>query len=496
MTEIAALQPGEPAGNGGVAPSRKPIAAALAAVAAALVPALGLWGFTVDDALISARVASHLAAGQGYRFNSSGPVTDAVTPLGFAHVLAAFGPAEPLAMLERARVLGLVAWLLAAGYLGWLLRRVGRSAFVAALVLLATSAPLGAWAGSGMETGLVVALATFALAPARVAFLAAGVAAGFRPELLPWAVVLCTGRALLNEVPRGGALLWALTAAVGPALVIALTRQHYFHDPAPLAVSAKPSDLGHGFQYALAAFVLGGAPLALLAPRALASADRDTKVLVLAALAHFGALLLAGGDWMALYRLLVPVLPSIVLAAARLADHAPARTTWLRLLVATAASLLTVVSTGLPGRGVALHRRSLIERARAPLAGAKTVATIDAGWVGAATAETVLDLAGVTDPVVARLPGGHTTKRIPEELLRARGADAWVLLLAPGAALEEPWQTSVFARGVEQRLARLDLSSDFEVRATLRLGGTRQSYVVLRLKRSLVAPDRAPATPP
>src|SRR4051812_27296533 len=56
--------------------------AALGAVLAAAIGIALAWGFTVDDALISARVAAHLAQGLGYRFNADGPRVDCVTPLG------------------------------------------------------------------------------------------------------------------------------------------------------------------------------------------------------------------------------------------------------------------------------------------------------------------------------------------------------------------------------------------------------------------------------
>ncbi len=494
MTENVGQEPASSAGETGRASSSKAILTALLALLAALLPALALWGFTVDDALITARVASHLASGAGYRFNSSGPVTDAVTPLGYAHVLAAAGSAEPLAMLERARWLGLAAWLPAAAYLGYLLRGLRWSAVLAALLLLALSAPLACWVTSGLETGLVAALATLALGRGPVAPLAAGLAAAWRPELLPWAVVLSGGRALVSEGRSVRAVALALAQSVGPALAVALLRYHYFGDPAPLAVSAKPSDLSHGLRYAAACFVGGGAPLALVAPLALRRADRETRILALAALAHLVALMLAGGDWMALFRLLVPVLPTILYVVARLADRAPGYGAWLRLGSAALVSCVVLITSGLPARHVLEHRRALIERARPVLASARAVAAEDIGWVGAATSSPLIDLAGVTDPVIAILPGGHTTKRIPEELLRARGVDTWVLLLAPGATLEQSWQDSRFAYGVEQRLSRLDLAREFEVTLRIPLGGTTQSYVIL--KRSRGELDRAPAALP
>src|SRR6187549_2797358 len=103
------------------------VTGALAACVVAALFARIFRGFTVDDALVTARVASHWASGQGYRFNTSGPEVDAVTPLGWAHLLGLFGPASPLVMLERARVLSEVAWLVAAAVLGALTPRSIRS---------------------------------------------------------------------------------------------------------------------------------------------------------------------------------------------------------------------------------------------------------------------------------------------------------------------------------------------------------------------------------
>ncbi len=115
MTQNAAEQ--QPAAGLSDEPDRNSRAPlhALAGVASALPLAWLLRGFTVDDALITARVASNLGSGHGYRFNVGGSVVDAVTPLGFAQLLASSGPGSVLEMFERARWLGLATWLLAAG---------------------------------------------------------------------------------------------------------------------------------------------------------------------------------------------------------------------------------------------------------------------------------------------------------------------------------------------------------------------------------------------
>jgi len=462
---------------------RRLAAQAAVGLAAALPAALFFRGFTVDDALITARVASNLASGLGHRFNPGGPEVDAVTPLGYAHLLALGGGGSPLELLERSRFLGLVAWLAAAALFGALLpaRALPRAA---GLVVLGLSAPLAAWASSGMETGLVTLLGVLALVPRPEAAVFGGLAAGLRPELLPWAVVLSVGRALVGPVPvqkRPGRVVLALTLATLPAIAVAVGRQFWFGSPAPLAMAAKPSDLAHGLRYAAGALVFTGAPLLLVAPGALRRADATTRVLALAVAAHFVAMTLAGGDWMALYRLAVPVLPTALLAGAHLFALAPRSVPSVaRLVLAVLSSIILGVYVGAPARRIADQRGALIDAARTRLSGARSVATLDIGWVGAATPAPVLDLAGVTDPLVAHLPGGHTSKRVTEGLFEARRVDAVVLLLSPNHRESEPWAASAFARTVEMRVAAFPSVSARRLEAVLPLEGTSQRYLLVR----------------
>ena len=94
-----------------------------------------LWGFTVDDALITCRVASHLARGVGYRFNAGGAVVDAVTPLGYANLLSAFAARGPEAALAAAKVLNAGAVLVASFCLGRRLWLRTSARYAAALLL-------------------------------------------------------------------------------------------------------------------------------------------------------------------------------------------------------------------------------------------------------------------------------------------------------------------------------------------------------------------------
>ncbi|WP_437664231.1 hypothetical protein [Sorangium sp. So ce1182] len=481
---------------------KRALLVALVGALSALLPALALSGFTVDDALITARYAHHLARGLGYRFNAAGPVTDGVTPLGWAFVLAPFASGGPLAALAAAKVLGVLAWTLAAGALALAVDRTsGRRARFAALLLLPASAPLGAWSAAGMETGVVAALGALAVAlPALGRALAgaacAGVAAALRPELLPFALVvaLATQAAPRRERereregggeapprpprPAWGRALAALALAGLPFVAVAAARLAVFGRAAPLAALAKAPDAALGARYALACFLLTG-PAALVAPLAWRALPAWPRGLLAAVAVHFLAVAAAGGDWMPLSRLVVPALPAVVLAAAHVASVADARATALRIALALAGELFVMVRVGPTAARVGGERLRVVEELRGALAGPEVVAALDIGWLGAATGATLVDLAGVTDPAIAALPGGHTTKRIPGALLDARKVDALVLLLAEGEALASPWTASRFARGVEQHLARLPGAG--EAFAPVAVSGVPHlRYVVLR----------------
>lgn len=460
----------------------RPLAIGAAAALLALLPLLWIRGFTVDDALITARVAAHLHAGLGYRFNATGPPVDAVTPLGWAYALSPFAGGGPLAALSAARWMGALCWLAAAGWLGAEVARLrGSPLRFSPLLVLAVCAPLAAWSVAGMETGVVVGLATLALVRSPWAVLPAGLAAAWRPELLPWALVLVvgTGLAARRSIQR---VLGLAALVLLPALIVAVTRELAFGHPAPLAVFAKPSDLSHGLRYAWGALAFTGPPLLLLAPWSLRRIGGHERAIAAACAVHVVSLLLAGGDWMALYRLMVPVLPGLLLVGAAIAGVARPWATALRLVAALGVSLVVLFAIGRVARRVGPNRMALIEAAAAPLAGGRHVASLDVGWVGAATRAEVEDLSGVTDPRVAVLPGGHTTKRIPDGWLEARQVDRLVLLLAPGEKPALPWWHSRFDRGVEQRVAR-QAGDRYAVLTRIPLGGTRQSYLILQLKK-------------
>lgn len=468
-------------------------------VIAALIPIVWEWGFTVDDALITARVAANIAHGFGHRFNTHGPVVDAVTPLGFEYLLVPFAKNGPLAAMYFAKWLGAACGLLAGALLG---REIGRGAggvravsatddvpnceagarrlpFLA-LVPLALSAPFGAWCDAGMETGLVVLLATAAIAVrSPVSLLFAGTAAALRPELCPWAAALLVGQ-LVTTRPSRGRIALSMSFVVGPPLVVALVRLSWFGHAVPLSFFAKPSDAEHGLRYVLGALLWTGAPALAVAPWTFRRLDSGSRVVLIAATVHAAALVVAGGDWMTLFRLFVPMLPGLLLVGARVLALSSLWASLVRSAVAVGTSAVLFANTGAVARRVLAARLALIDEARPVLAGHRHVAALDVGWVGAATDADVIDLAGVTDEVVARFPGGHTSKRIPERFLERRNVDTLVLFgePAPSGGLDG----ARFSRAVEVRAAREAAGSDFRFEASLNLAGTTQKYLVYARK--------------
>ncbi len=258
-----------------------------------------------------------------------------------------------------------------------------------------------------------------------------------------------------------------------------------FGRAAPLAAVAKQSTLTAGAIYALSCFLLTG-PVALLgAVAAWRELGGYVRWVLAAVVLHFVAVAVAGGDWMPLSRLVTPVLPASALVVAAIgaaADQGSALRRWApRVLVFLAVGLELFVwaGPGLRSRRVLADRMQTIESARPGLEGARVIGTLDVGWVGVAAPDAaIFDFAGVTDPMIAVLPGGHTSKPIPDEVLAQRSPDALVLLLDDGAPLEVDWTRSRFARGVERWIA---LSPGIgEAMAPERVTEGRLRYVILR----------------
>ena len=186
-------------------------------------------------------------------------------------------------------------------------------------------------------------------------------------------------------------------------------------------------------------------------------------------------------------RLMVPVLPTLVLAAGFVLGHSKPLWGGARLTLALLGQLFVLWKIAPKARLVSAKRTAVIEQLAPVLASAKSVAALDIGWVGAATSATITDLAGVTDSAVAVLPGGHTSKRIPPMLLAVREVDTLVLLLGQGQEPAMPWTRSRFARVVEMRIGRMaGMRRDFRLVAQSRVAKHR--YLVLRRRQPATTP--------
>ncbi|MFK7992021.1 MAG: hypothetical protein AB8I08_38745 [Sandaracinaceae bacterium] len=409
------------------------------------------WPFTVDDAYVLARYARRLASGLGYTMND-GAATDGVTgPL--ALLPATIGARLCGAPLLASKALGLWS-VCAAGAWATQFSR-GRARWLTALTVSATGL-LGIWGVGGLETGLsVLAFTAMGLAlletkptwgqGARLGG-AVFVLAWLRPETAPAALV-----ALLFCPRPGRAPAWGL-AALGLLSVVGF-RAAMFGTPLPLSASAKPSDLVDGAGYVLRGIgvVWGG-----IGALALAAAVRDPKWRPGAAvvMAHGAAVLLAGGDWMPGFRLLLPAVPlsAVVVAGAFSKSRAGVP------VVMGAALVPLIVSTIAVFELPATHTARETEGARlAALLGEVNgrVALVDVGFLAYRSGAEVVDLGGITDPEVGRLPGGHVDKRLEPGWLATRDPAVIILHSTVPPQVEEGRLLAFRGHPVEHRVAAM-----------------------------------------
>jgi hypothetical protein len=461
---------------------------ALAAGSAAF--AAWMWGFTIDDAFISIRYARHVASGVGYRFNADGPATDGVTPLVWPFVLAPFARASALAVLFRAKCINLAAWLVSAFFLG---KRIGSANAklvwkVAAVVLVAISLPVFAGAVSGMETGIATALVTFAALEADrerlySACIIGGISALFRPELAAWAFALAAALAMPTRDAKKIAA--ACGAALAPFFVVVVIRLAVFGRAGPLALLAKPSDLEHGASYALAAAIASLTPLLAFAPRGIFRASNAARALAAAAVVHLLAIASVGGDWMPYARLAAPVAPSLALVFVRSVSTSNQIAAMLRAIVAFGFGARLLVVAAPAGRHVEDDRDRLIDASRQYLQNARVIASGDIGWPTAASEGHVVDLAGLTDPNIAVLGGGHTSKRIDPAMIIDAHPDIVLLFATSGIDADSlaGWHSAEYQKLIDVRLANSGLfSRHFDAIAFLPLSHRGDGYVVLAPK--------------
>jgi len=311
-------------------------------LAAALPLGLLVWRFNwvCDDAYISFRFARNFARGDGLVYNAArhvaqgAPTPEAVE--GYSNLLwvllasvferLGWEVTVPIRWVSAASAFALLAAVLA-----FARRGLGLSApatFAVAL-LLGTFPPLGLWATSGMET-MPFALALFLVFERLVgrpdrprwlqATLAGLVAVSLRPDGI-LLVGLALAAALLVALSRGDgrarrAVLWTGAVVLAGVAIHVLWRLSYYGDWLPNTVRAK-SVLSESTRRRGALYVgeylltFPGLSLALLSSLLLLGRPRNGlgAVLFLLATVPMSYAAMAGGDFMAMGRLLLPAVP-------------------------------------------------------------------------------------------------------------------------------------------------------------------------------------------
>lgn len=395
---------------------------------------------TIDDSYISFRYARNLANGLGLVYNP-GERIEGYTNFLWTLLLAAgikLG-ADPTV---TAKVLGGAAALGTLYVVYRLSERLEAFRLLPAIAtwMLASSMVFAGYAVLGLETALFIFLVMLGLllltreneAPARfpLSGLCYALAGLTRPEapLYLGLAMLFLGRRIFarQNLIRG----IVFVSIIGTHL---LWRHGYYGAWLPNSFSAKTGNLHdqvlRGQDYLSKYLDAEGALLwlSLLGVTfALARRSRLGLTLVATALAVAGYVVLVGGDWMPVFRFLAPFEPfafllvDVGIRAAAAACPRPV----------TAALLLFMVGGGARRASVArdqtqvlLNEKRTWDQSSTALANwfkqynhPGMIAMGDIGYVGWATNYPILDILGLVDPVIAKLPGGYTNKQGPAYL--------------------------------------------------------------------------------
>jgi len=415
------------------------------------------WQWTEDDAFISYRYSQNFARGEGLVFNP-GERIEGYSNLSWV-LLGAAASRAGRDLEHDAKVVGLAAGL-AALLLSWLLaRRVAPESGLGALLApyaVAMTPILVQHSVAGLETSLFAALLAGAVLltaePKAGVWRSGGLLVLLllllltRPEGGLLAGLLLGARAfVVAQESRAKSWLWATVAAfaVGAAAYV-VWRWSYFHALLPNTFYAKARGGLHGIidgvQYTLDFMRDWGGPpfLALaLVPLLLGPRRPVLGVALVALVAYEGFVVLAGGDWMYHYRFFAHVLPLLagLVTAGWMQILSLVQPGTLRAAVVYGAAALVLLVTFLGIGNTELR----VARAVLPALAAHNylsqnyqelglwfaentppvakIAISDVGAVGFYSERHILDMFGLIDPHIARLPGRMHYKANPRYVL-------------------------------------------------------------------------------
>lgn len=444
--------------------------------------------FTVDDTYISMRYAENIAAGQGPVFNDGERVEGYSNPI-WTFGLAAFAGAGwnqergDFGLLKAAKASGALLAVVTLLLLWWVTTGGRRALGLDAHDLVMPLAVLGVgttfsfslWAVSGLETVLAALLVTLggvliaaglkaedgAPGSGRTLLLLGGTAFGLcmlvRPEtLFVWGLAIVIFMVTVPARLRAAILVSAI-----PAILIAIAtwsaRLAYYHEWLPNSAVAKsgggPVAAILGVKYALAglAGTVGILGIGLLGVPALFRAGPQWRFLIAYCTAHLLFIAASGGDWMPGFRFHVPVLPLMwLVGAAGLAVFLEERSRprWMGavflMIVLCGASFFAgrslvraqwVYPTGLKGIkwDPSPTRIAVAKEIRGMLAPGDTLAMFEAGCIPYYNRDLyVMDLSGLMEPGIARLPGRHMYKLTADYFLE-RAPEYYMTMVKMGS---------------------------------------------------------------
>ena len=450
---------------------KAPLAAFALLVAAVLVSGLLVFHYIPDDTYITLRYARNVLGGTGFVYNAGERVEGYTNFLWLLLLVVAGKAGAPLVL--SARTLSLVFSIGTLALLPVAAREKGalaadrapepearresgpaypgdgrRAAFALMLpsLIVAASPPFLTWALSGTEIPLFMFLLLWAFILIRnesrswAALIVLALLGLVRPEGA--AVFAC---ALVFLLARRGRSLRAVAAglAVSAALFAPYLRWKwsYYHSLLPNTFYAKTGPLDvlmdNGSRYVFG-FILCYGYLFIVGWYLLRRrGDRAAGPLALFVLPLWLSYLFLGGDWMPNYRLLLPTLPFAALAASR-GLQAVAGTERRRTAPLLALVILFLVSIpGITGYERLSDERLAVgafarlgERLREILPPSTSIGCGSTGAIGYFTEMPIVDILGLTDPVIAR--SGRIVARQPGHL-KADGAR--VMELAPDLLL-------------------------------------------------------------
>jgi hypothetical protein len=421
----------------------------------ALVLACGFIPYQRDDAYITYRFAANFASWQEIVFNQGGPWVEGFSsPIWFL-LLAMAAKIKGSAQLPTvSMVLGMASFL-ALLLIVMIISKNGKNrAFkqgdwqtFLTVSLLATLPAACYYATTGLETLLfALVVLCYAGAIARLLPISLGVAAGFcaawvRPEG-PWLMVMGFAQllVLLNKGDKISGLLRRqnmalLLAPLAGLFFLTLVRWYCFESLLPNTYWAKEPELTAGLLYVLKQFSTPWYGLLLLA--ALLGGFLGGRIylgFLTAGLAWVVAVVLEGGDWMPLGRMLLCANVLFTLAAGGLFHHlvnnASRRRISLHWKFLSVSLLLLLLGSNLyavarENRYASTSIHTLVQDGRNVVKWLQkekiqSVGLVDIGEIGFLSGINVFDFVGLTDPFIAHSGGGHLDKTFDLDYLFER----------------------------------------------------------------------------